>query len=334
MQLQTYADLQQDILYNLWKIPDGVDLIVGIPRSGMLAATLIALARNLPLTDLDGFCHGRVFQSGSTRRRAGRESEYRHALIVDDSSRTGTAMIQARTQISASPVNIPATTTCVVYGGSTLGSQIDIIMKDIDGPRIFEWNVLQHPGILKDACLDIDGVICHDPSHVENDDGDAYSNFLANARPLHIPSHPIRALVTSRLERYRPETEDWLRRHNVKYGELIMLDLPDGLSRRRLGVHGSHKAAYYSNSPATLFIESEMAQAFEIARLSGKPVLSLEGPIMCMPGAMSPRALRQRFTNTRLFARWLRGKIGDQRVDRLRDLYLRVAGNQNAERSR
>ncbi len=38
-------------------------------------------------------------------------------------------------------------------------------MEVIDRPRIFEWNVLHHPGILKDACLDIDGVLCHDPSH-------------------------------------------------------------------------------------------------------------------------------------------------------------------------
>ena len=43
MQLKTYNDLQKDIVGNLWKIPNDVDLIVGIPRSGILAASFIEI---------------------------------------------------------------------------------------------------------------------------------------------------------------------------------------------------------------------------------------------------------------------------------------------------
>lgn len=324
MKLKTYHDLQQDILHNLWKIPNDVDLIVGIPRSGMLVASFIALSLNLPLVDLEGFCSGRVFESGTTRRRKQSASRYRRALIVDDSSRTGDALAKAVQTLNNADSALPPVMTCVVYGTSAIRERVDIVMDVIDQPRIFEWNVLHHPGILKDACLDIDGVLCHDPSYAENDDGPAYIDFIKHARPLYLPSHPIKALVTSRLEKYRFETEEWLHRHGVVYDTLIMLDLPNAMERRKAGVHGSHKAAYYRASSATLFIESELRQAHDIARLSGKPVLSLEGPEMCMPNSFSPRALKQRATNMRLLARWLRGHLGDKWVDRLRVIYTRL----------
>lgn len=324
MQLKTYDDLQRDIVKNLWKLPNDVDLIVGIPRSGMLVASFIALSLNLPLVDLEGFCAGRVFETGTTRRRGNAAPHYRRALIVDDSSRTGDALAKAVDKLNTASVDLPPVTTCVVYGTSTTRRCVDVVMETIDQPRIFEWNVLHHPGILKDACLDIDGVLCHDPSYAENDDGPAYLDFLKRARPLHLPSHPIKALVTSRLEKYRPETEEWLRRHGVVYEQLIMLDLPNAAERRKVGAHGSHKAAYYRTSSARLFVESELYQAHEIARLSGKPVLSIEGPRMCLPNSFSPQALQQRITNLRLLARWLRGYIGDKWVDRLRALYMRL----------
>ena len=37
------------------QIPDDIELVIGIPRSGMLVASIIALKQNLPLTDLYSF---------------------------------------------------------------------------------------------------------------------------------------------------------------------------------------------------------------------------------------------------------------------------------------
>lgn len=327
MQLQTYADLQRDISQNLWKIPSDIDLVVGIPRSGMLVASLVALARNLPLVDLEGFIAGRVFESGTTRRRTTDPATIRRALVVDDSSRTGEAIVRATESLRAASRNLPPTTTCVVYGTRQTTAHVDITMVEINKPRIFEWNVLHHPTILANACIDIDGVLCHDPSRQDNDDGARYRGFIATARPLHIPSHRVHALVTSRLEKYRRETEEWLEAQGVVYDRLIMLDLATAEERRRQGAHASHKAAYYRSSSATLFIESELPQAEQIARMSGKPVLSLEGPKICLPGRLAPSTVVQRFSNPRLFARWLRGVVGDRLVDRLRDVYLRYVEN-------
>ena len=36
---KTYNDLYADIIKNIHKIPHDIDMVVGVPRSGMLAAT-------------------------------------------------------------------------------------------------------------------------------------------------------------------------------------------------------------------------------------------------------------------------------------------------------
>jgi uncharacterized HAD superfamily protein len=139
-------------------------------------------------------------------------------------------------------------------------------------PRAFEWNFMTNP-ILESACVDIDGVLCVDPTPEQNDDGPAYESFLDSAAPLHRPSRRIFALVTSRLEKYRVQTEKWLAGQNIEYGHLHMMDVPDMATRRRLGNHADFKAAFYAKSKARLFIESEPRQALRIAEMTDKPVL-------------------------------------------------------------
>ena len=58
MNYRSVNDLNHCIVANLHRLPRDIDLVVGIPRSGVLAASLIALHLNLPLVDLDGFIEG------------------------------------------------------------------------------------------------------------------------------------------------------------------------------------------------------------------------------------------------------------------------------------
>ena len=119
--------------------------------------------------------------------------------------------------------------------------------------------------------------LCVDPTAEENDDGEKYRRFILNARPLFVPNDKVKALVTSRLEKYRPETERWLAENGVKYEKLYMLDLPSREERIRRGAHASFKAEIYKKlKDAHLFIESNPLQAAEIRRLSGKPVICTE----------------------------------------------------------
>lgn len=318
MNFRSLADLQKTILANLHTIPSDIDLIVGVPRSGMLPAMLLALALDIQVTDLQGFLDGRVMQSGRTRSRARdkRFDELRHALVVDDSIDTGGSMKEAR-ELLLTAGTFTKLTFAAVYGVQGSSSAVDLVFEDVAKPRIFEWNVLHH-SMLSCACVDIDGVLCHDPTGEENDDGPAYLEFLRNARPLFTPTKRIETLVTSRLEKYRPQTEQWLQKRGIQYDRLVMLDLPDAATRRRLGVHGTFKGNVYKSLPSSrLFIESELGQAQKIAEISGKPVLCMDGPVMCYPGALNARGAIQRARQSQKVRQLVAKLIGQANYARL-----------------
>ncbi len=284
MHYRTVHDLSRTIVANLHRIPLDVDLVVGIPRSGLLAATLVALHRNLPLTDVEGFLEGRVLSSGRRMRYAGAGRDVatvRRALVLDDSIMTGAEMTRTRQRIEAGAPRCPLL-YAAVYGLSPQHAEVDCVFEVCRLPRVFEWNVLNH-GVLRRACVDIDGVLCRDPTRTENDDGHRYRRFLETAAPLLVPQRAIGWVVTSRLEKYRSMTEAWLRRHGIRYGQLLMLDLPIKAARIAAGADAPFKAAAYRQSSAVLFIESSHRQACEIANCAGKPVLSIERNTMVWP---------------------------------------------------
>lgn len=304
MKYRSLADMSALITGNLHRVPADVDLVVGIPRSGILPAITIALMLNLRYADLDRFLDGRLAGAGSTKQHAGLIggiAEARHVLVIDDSLNRGNAMREARARLRhlEGEVRFTFAAAYVVPDGE---SEVDIAFEILSLPRIFEWNFIHHV-YLEHACVDIDGVLCLDPRADENDDGAAYLRFLASATPLYRPTRRIGCLVTSRLEKYRPETEAWLARHGVEYDRLVMLDLPSAEERRRRGVHGTFKGEVYRDSKAMLFIESEYAQAVEIARISGKPVLAIEGQQIVTGDGWAGMAAAQKLRNLGVHAR-------------------------------
>ena len=288
MNYRSYADLSRLVQSGLTRVPRDVDLVVGVPRSGLVPATMLSLALNLPLTDVDGLIEGRLLARGQTRRHkpvAERVGDCRHVLVIDDSVCSGGSLAAVRARLDGLLPGIRITYAAAIAAPGT-EALVDLHFDVCPLPRIFEWNVMHH-ALLGRACLDIDGVLCRDPEDAENDDGLLYRDFLRDAEPLLLPSHAVAHLVTNRLEKYRPETEAWLARHGVVYGRLTMLDLPDAQTRRRLGCHAASKARVYRETGAELFIESEAGQAREIATLSGKPVLCIETQSVFLPGTMS-----------------------------------------------
>jgi len=317
MQFRSIADLAKTIRAQAHRIPAEVDLVVGVPRSGMLAASIVALAMNRNLLDLNSCLSNARITHGRTREVPGGQPDDARAaswlLLVDDSVRTGRSMRDAKEAILRTGF-VGHVTTLAVYAAPTARRAVDICLETVSMPRAFEWNVM-HRIELADCCVDLDGVLCVDPADDENDDGPRYARFLQNARPLIIPSYPIGHIVTSRLQKYRLETEEWLRDHGVVFGQLHMLDFPSAEIRRRLRPHARFKASVYMSQRAThLFIESEPNQAAEIAQISGKPVLCYGTQQLLLPGfswstIRATGALRvSRFSGviSRLGRRWIR----------------------------
>lgn len=273
MNYRNITDLNNIILKRLNIIPRDFDLIVGVPRSGMLPANLLSLYLNRPYTDIHSFLNGHIYKAGA-RSQFFDISEFKKILVVDDSIASGSAMVEVKENLKhlESKFDIKY---CAVYIIAGKEKMVDYYFEIVPLPRYFQWNILNHTTLEK-ACFDIDGVLCADPLPEQNDDGPKYIDFILNAPPLFIPGSKIGTVVTSRLEKYRKETETWLKANNIKYNDLIMLDLPDMAARQRANNHGDHKAKAYMSKPYVLFVESEYHQAVEINRLSKKPVLCTE----------------------------------------------------------
>lgn len=293
MEYRSVADLNDSIVGALPLLPRDVDLIVGIPRSGLLAASILALHLNLPLTDVEGFIEGRILGYGRRYTMGNRKAfdleSVKKVLVLDDSAGSGTTMSKVREKLSGSQVSGKEIVYAAVYTDPLTKESVDIAFETCSSPRVFEWNIMHHP-VLSESCVDIDGVLCLDPSVEENDDSINYLDFLANAKPLVIPTIEVGYLVTSRLEKYRSETEVWLAKHGVMYKKLFMLDLPDRETRMNLASYADFKAMVYAETNARLFIESSLNQSQEIANLSGKQVLCFETRKMINPEGLVARS--------------------------------------------
>jgi len=193
-------------------------------------------------------------------------------LVVDDTVMTGNSLKAIRPLIQSQVGNA---VYAAVYVNPKALQKPDIWAVDLPWPHILEWNVFN--SILSPSvAMDFDGILCHDCPPGSDDDGPRYLDFIRNAKPLYLPRRcPVPLIVTARIERYRAETEDWLRRHGVCWHRLVMHPATTLAERQRDNIP-AYKARHYAAWAAThrpspgpiMFMESEDRQAREIARHS------------------------------------------------------------------
>jgi orotate phosphoribosyltransferase len=289
MNYRSVADMNEDVRNLAESVPEDVDLVVGIPRSGLLAANIMCLHLNVPMTDVEGLCEGRTLQTG--RRYDDQDpatddfADVDTVLVLDDSVNSGTQMRETRNRLADHdfPFDLEYAAVYISPGGY---EYVDYWAETVHLDRMFEWNLLHHPK-LGQCCVDIDGVLCRDPTPEENDDGAAYREFLRTVEPKVAPSEPIGWLVTCRLEKYREETRAWLDEHDIRYDELVMMDHPDKETRMAHGNHARYKAEVYEETGAKLFVESDPGQSTAIASTAGKPVYCYQTNEFLQPGTVA-----------------------------------------------
>jgi uncharacterized HAD superfamily protein len=264
MNFKSTKDLAQDIKTLLLpKLPKDIGVVFGIPRSGMLPASIIATAIGADLAAV-----GEVPKVGA--RGTAFIGKGTKALLVDDSIFGGGALARSIPLMQGYDY-----LTCAIYAHPKATNNVDIYAQILDGPRFFEWNFT---GIkaTEGFMFDMDGVICTDPA-VYDDDGVKYmTEIKAGVKPLFIPQVKIHSICTNRIERWRGVTEEWLKKHEVNYGKLIMQPHATAVERRKKSFTPAYKAENFNNSDATVFVESHKSQAIEIAKRTNKPVLCIE----------------------------------------------------------
>lgn len=269
---RSFDDMSRTIRENIHKIPHEIDVVIGVPRSGMIPAYLIGLYLNKPVMSVEAFLdahskgEGYIGEAGQ-RQAYVQQQETHSALVVDDSYRRGAAHRKVCEQLAS--VTDMKFIHMVIYTSPEGVEHLDFWCEVLPSRRLFEWNIFHHKA-LENAALDIDGVLCQDPPL--DDDGEQYLAYIRHAIPRFIPSTPVSMLVTCRLEKYRPATEAWLAEQGIRYEKLVMLNLPDKATRQKWGRHGYYKGEVYAQSDCTLFIESSLREALQIAEVTRKPV--------------------------------------------------------------
>lgn len=271
MNFASYTDLARDTLTLCRQFEPGQFRgVLGIPRSGMLPAAILAQELGCHLGDLHTFATTGAFHRPGSRMDWA-ENLDGPTLVVDDSVHSGRSMREAR-EIMGEDADM---VTACVYLRPGMEDEVDVFARRLASPRIFSWNWAA--SVLLERCLcDMDGIICTDHD-VFDDDGPEYVQALRDVRPLHLPRREVGAVVTARLDRWRELTEGWLDEHGVERRALHMAHFPKAAARRQYG-NGRWKADVYGDhEDALLFIESSKPQSEDIHRRTGRDVLHLPG---------------------------------------------------------
>lgn len=255
-------------------VPESVDMVVGIARSGLGPAADLAYDRHLPLWTASR--HGGVANPGHGVRMEGRAFvEPRHVLLVDDTAASGREM-GACTAICRTRFPEAAITRAVVYCHPQAVAAVDLFAATLDGPHYLAWNWC-NAGHGAACAYDFDGILVRDDDTAQ--------------APLFLPRRTVVPLiVTGRHESARGITQAWLDRWGVRCRELVMRDWGAPLEFDVPAI-AAFKARHYAGSQCELFAESDPAQALAIAEQTGRPVLC---PALgrVIPGRPAPTPFR------------------------------------------
>lgn len=110
-------------------------------------------------------------------------------------------------------------------------------------------------------------------------DEKVYTGWIRNAKPYLIPAFEIDTIISMRLEKYRSDTEEWLARHDVRYGKLMLCDVQIGEERegKRLV---QHKIELLLKTKPWWFWESSFSEAKQIWEATKIPVLCIDEMVL------------------------------------------------------
>lgn len=273
MKYITINDLTETIKKNLWKIPNDVDVIIGIPRSGMLCASIIASYLNIPLIDVNSFVSGmnpwggsRVHYFDASHKKTNK------VLVIDDTVFTGRAIKRAKKELEGIK-DVEFIYACVYLEGKG-DDVIDFYLEDVrmytnnfSELVLYEWNIFQHHiGLMSSSLYDLDGVLCSNCEDIEN------------APALFTPRTKIGGIVTYRLLKDADKVKAWLEKNEIRYGNLFMVNADSWEEVEKNGTTPEKfkTYCYCRNFGYKLFVEGSDEQASAMSKMTKKPIFCVE----------------------------------------------------------
>jgi orotate phosphoribosyltransferase len=271
----TVRQLIDDAAWLGGHLPGDLDAVIGVARSGLMPAQQIAGTRHLPLFACRiSWSHAEeaVVDVGNGWRLCDYQLRpLRKVLLIDDTAWYGRSMDWATTVVRRW---LPGAeiVRAAVYATSHSQAFLDAWACTYDGLHYLEWNLF-NSGHAETLATDFDGILCPDFTAEEDDDGPRYLEAMRGRPALQTPRRAVLpAIITSRLEKYRSETMQWLADYGIRYRQLLMGPWRTRAERERADVAG-WKARQFLSTGLKMFVESDPAQAVAIHRRTGKSVL-------------------------------------------------------------
>lgn len=165
---------------NQWAqiLPNDFDVIIGIPRAGLMFANIIACKFGRPLSTPDNFLRGELWFSHDSPM----PSEVKKVLIVEDSVGFGKQITAVTKKIKAAYPDLEVETAglFVIPQSKNLVDYSYAVKRE---PNLFEWNILTATWSWGDVVSALDGVICSAPTADWKDSPKELANHIQNAKP-------------------------------------------------------------------------------------------------------------------------------------------------------
>lgn len=217
-------------------IPKGeFDLVVGVPRTGMPTAIMVALCHGTAYATMNEICNGLV------NRKRSDKGEYKKVLVADDSIGTGEHLETAISMIKNQYPEAEIKTAVLFKKRGHHAVQPDFCVAETDAAIGFEMDMNRQKH--ERVGIDMDGVIAQDDKY------------------LGVRICDPDVIATGRMEYIRGKTEEWLSLYKFRYGKLVM--------RKNGETPVQTKVKAILDNNLTMFIESEPNEALLIYILSG-----------------------------------------------------------------
>ena len=254
-----------------------ISAVAGVPRSGMLVASAMAIHLGVPLleasaTGFGNITHGRRIENMPQKGRV---------LVVEDSLNTGRRFQALKAALGDSPIYAS------VFSTPRSVHLVDFVGCELPLPHWFDWWLYGSKALQQMRIgIDFDGILCGDCPRDTDDDGKRYTNWMQTVPAIrHVWPHGTPLIITGRLEKYRGITEAWLRANRQLAGKIIFGPWANIDERRGKSI-AAFKAQKCVDESCSHFIESDPRQAREICERARIPVICPEIRECLMPSAL------------------------------------------------
>lgn len=250
---------------------ENITSVIGVPRSGLFLANLIAVYLHIPLFAFDQ--KRRCLRTiGAGGRLPNSTDLGGNPVLVDDTVSSGRTLNYVW-EVLRGHYGIRNCLKLVAYSSEWGEGLVDMAGWYYERPHYLEWCFV-NTFWARSFAYDFDGVLCED---FVGGDATQYKRHLEEAKALYVPRlFPI-FVVSARLEETRNDCLVWLAKHGVSVKSLILWERDEHSRWQSATAVAEWKSLHLrrlrSESGVRGFIESDPFQAEWISRAASMPVL-------------------------------------------------------------